>query len=116
MKKLYIAAIALTGIAAIASCGESGTNNTSSDAPAATTTETASSREEALYKQNCMACHGGDGTAGLANAANLQTSRMDSLAIINVLVNGKNSMPSFKTQLTEEQRGLVASYIIGLRK
>lgn len=69
-----------------------------------------------LFEQKCAACHGADGTAGISNAANLQTSRMDSAAIIKLINEGKNNMPSFASQLSAEQIKMLAGYILTLRK
>lgn len=69
-----------------------------------------------LFQQKCAACHGGDGTAGIGNAANLQTSRLDSGAITKLITNGRNNMPAFASQLTPEQTNELASYILTLRK
>lgn len=69
-----------------------------------------------LFETKCAACHGADGTAGIANAANLQTNKSDSTSIIQIMVNGKGAMPSFKDQLTEEQVHKLAHYVFTLRK
>jgi mono/diheme cytochrome c family protein len=69
-----------------------------------------------LFEAKCAACHGSDGTAGIANAANLQISRSDSTATIQTLLNGKGAMPSFKSQLTEEEIHKLTNYLFSLRK
>ena len=44
-----------------------------------------------VFQQKCTACHGNDGTAGIGNAANLQTSRLDRGTITKLIINGRNN-------------------------
>lgn len=69
-----------------------------------------------VFAQKCAVCHGSDGTAGIADATNLQASKADSFSIIQIISNGKNAMPSFKNQLTEEEIHKLANYLYILRK
>ncbi|HKO79518.1 MAG TPA: cytochrome c [Chitinophagaceae bacterium] len=69
-----------------------------------------------VYEQKCGTCHGSDGTAGIANATNLQTSKADSLSVIQTISNGKNAMPSFKNQLAKEEIQKLLTYLYNLRK
>lgn len=71
---------------------------------------------KALFQAKCSVCHGLDGTAGIANAANLKTSQSDSISIIQTITNGKNAMPAFKSQLEAEDINQVAEYVRSLRK
>ncbi|MBS1689678.1 MAG: cytochrome c [Bacteroidetes bacterium] len=68
------------------------------------------------FEEKCVACHGSDGTAGIANAANLQTSKLDISSMINTISNGRGGMPAFKSQLTEDEIENLASYAQTLRK
>lgn len=69
-----------------------------------------------IFEEKCVACHGNDGTAGIANAANLQTSKLDINSLASTISNGRGAMPSFKNQLTEEEIENLASYAQTLRK
>jgi len=69
-----------------------------------------------LFEAKCAACHGADGTAGIGNAANLQTSKLDSAAIIQTVTYGKGGMPSFKNILNEEEIHTLENYVHTLRK
>lgn len=69
-----------------------------------------------LFEQKCAACHGSDGTAGIANAANLQASKLDSASIIKIIIAGKGVMPSFSAQLTKRELEALANYMLTLRK
>lgn len=69
-----------------------------------------------LYESKCVTCHGPGGAAGISNAANLHTSTLDSNAIIQVVTNGRNGMPSFKNSCSEEEIHKIASYVYTLRK
>jgi mono/diheme cytochrome c family protein len=69
-----------------------------------------------LFEQKCVACHGADGTAGIANAANLQTSRLDTISVIRIITHGKNSMPVFDEQLGTGEIEQITNYVFTLRK
>lgn len=74
------------------------------------------SESQILFEQKCSLCHGNDGTAGIGNAANLQTSKADSATSFKIIMDGKSSMPSFKSQLSEQQIHKLANYVLSLRK
>lgn len=65
-----------------------------------------------LFSQKCSSCHGDDGMAGIANASNLQTSKVDSLSAVLTITNGKGTMPAFKEQLTKEEIGALSGYLM----
>lgn len=69
-----------------------------------------------LFEEKCAACHGEDGTAGIANAANLQASEMDSASVIQIIRDGKAGMPAFKDIMTPEETREVMVYVRSLRK
>ena len=56
---------------------------------------------QALYESRCSVCHGGDGTAGIAGAANLQVTPLDTVALRRVIADGRNAMPAFKSNISE---------------
>lgn len=69
-----------------------------------------------LFEEKCMACHGADGTAGIANAANLLTSKLDTASVLQIITHGKNAMAAFKDQLGTGEIEQVANYVFTLRK
>jgi cytochrome c553 len=69
-----------------------------------------------LYKTKCAVCHGADGAAGIYNATNLQTSRVDSMSISQILKTGKGAMPSFENELTEKEIRQIIQFVRSLRK
>jgi mono/diheme cytochrome c family protein len=73
------------------------------------------SESQILFDQKCSMCHGKDGTAGIGNAADLQASRADSTTSLQIIMNGKGSMPSFKSQLSEQQIHKLVNYVFNLR-
>lgn len=70
---------------------------------------------QALFETRCASCHGPDGTAGIANAANLQTSTLNQEALLQIIANGRNAMPAFKGQLSEAELNSLARYVLSLR-
>jgi len=81
-------------------------------------TKTGASRSagEQLFVQRCSVCHGKDGTAGIANAANLQTSVLELPAIKETITNGRGAMPPFGRMLDAQQIAQVAEYVHSLKK
>jgi cytochrome c oxidase cbb3-type subunit 3 len=69
-----------------------------------------------IFEEKCMACHGADGTAGIANAANLQTSKLDTMSVLQIITHGKNGMAAFKEQLGTGEIEQVTNYVFTLRK
>jgi cytochrome c6 len=74
------------------------------------------SNGKVLFEEKCVLCHGADGTAGISNAANLQKSKMDTISMIKVISNGKNTMPAFSEQLGTGEIEQITNYAFTLRK
>ena len=70
---------------------------------------------QVLYDGKCSVCHGSDGTAGIAGAANLQLTSLDTVALQTIIANGRNAMPAFKTSLSETEIHALAGYIKTLK-
>jgi len=69
-----------------------------------------------LFGEKCQLCHGADGTAGIAGAANLRQSTLDTVHVISLVTTGKNAMPSFREQLGTGEIEQIAHYVFSLRK
>lgn len=67
-----------------------------------------------LFEEKCASCHGNDGTAGLAGAADLQKSR--TAEVDAVIRNGRKAMPEFKSSLTENEILQLTEYVKSLRR
>jgi uncharacterized membrane protein SirB2 len=70
---------------------------------------------ETIYNTKCMNCHGADGRLGLSGAKDLTASALSHEEKKDVILNGKNAMMGFKTQLNDEQVEAVLKYIDGLK-
>ncbi len=77
---------------------------------------TALERGAYLFRENCIRCHGEDGTKGFLGAKNLQRSRLSDSAITLKIQKGKGFMPSFRKKFTAEDINAVIVYIKQLRK
>ena len=71
---------------------------------------------EQIFQQRCAPCHGLGGNARNENAANLQTSRIDSLSITQTIKNGRGIMPTFNGVLNDSDLAHLAVYVKSLRK
>lgn len=63
-----------------------------------------------IYQKQCMVCHGENGDAGLAGAANLKICILSETDKYEIIVKGKGSMPKF-SHLSENQIKSVIAYI-----
>jgi len=79
---------------------------------------------QALFKQNCAMCHGPDGKGDTPIAKKLNVPDLLSPAVqkktnaelTQVVENGKQKMPAFKSKLKPEQVKDLVTYIRGLAK
>ncbi|MCW3083473.1 MAG: cytochrome c [Bacteroidetes bacterium] len=95
-------------------CAEPGSNSGNNTEPAkndSVKTEQPVAEGKNLFTDKCASCHGGDGTAGILGAANLQQTTMDAAALQQIITNGKGNMPSFKTTFSEEEIKKLADYV-----
>lgn len=73
------------------------------------------SEGERIYQHSCARCHHGDGS-GYRNlfpalAGNPIVTLHDPIPVIQVIHDGRGSMPAFRGQLTSEEVAAVATYI-----
>jgi len=64
----------------------------------------------AVFRQNCVTCHGADGALGLNGAKNLSESILTLEERINIITNGKKLMTPFGTLLSPQEIKAVAEY------
>jgi mono/diheme cytochrome c family protein len=64
----------------------------------------------ALYQSNCALCHGTNGDKGVAGAANLRNTAMNSAELKRVILKGKGSMPAI--QVSDEDAQLISDYVV----
>jgi mono/diheme cytochrome c family protein len=56
-----------------------------------------------LFQKQCVICHGKDGKLCLSGAPDLSVSKMDSIQIGEIIINGQNSMPGFGPIMPSEK-------------
>jgi len=113
MKSIGIKAVVLAVVCfSLTGCSGNGGKVNTQQGTATTTTLPG----KALFENNCVACHGSNGAAGIAGAANLQIIKADSTEIFKTISNGKNGMPPFKQSLSEKEIKQLAAYVSGLHK
>ncbi len=69
-----------------------------------------------LYMQDCAACHGEKGNAGLSGATDISLSTLDKAQKMELVKQGKGLMPSFSGRLTDEQISALTDYVATLKK
>lgn len=107
------AAVALIGSLMItAACGKD--NNAGSAKP---TAPDGPSDTLALYRSNCISCHGGglEGMMGPATDLRSVGSRLTEAQIAAQIENGGDRMPALKDRLTAQEIDKLASWLAGLR-
>ena len=70
----------------------------------------------AVFRKNCVVCHGADGKLGSNGAKDLTMSELPIDGRIQIITNGKNLMTPFKAVLTEAEIKAVAAYTLTLKK
>lgn len=65
---------------------------------------------KSIYNANCATCHGLDGKLGLSGAANLTNSVLTPEQKHEVIKYGKNAMPGYGKQLSDEQIDAMIRY------
>lgn len=75
--------------------------------------ETVNINAEALYKQNCISCHGTNLEGILPGKTNLQKvgAKLTKDQIVNKIQNGGNGMPPFKNTLQNEEINTLADWL-----
>lgn len=93
-------------------------SNENTDAPVQKRTEQLEvvDHGKQIFEDKCIVCHGSDGSAGITNAANLQTSKLDTASVLKIITHGKNGMASFSEQLGTGEIEQVTNYVVSLRK
>jgi len=77
-----------------------------------------------IFEENCMRCHGADGSSNTFighkwNIPDLRSDAVQKLSAeqrITIITGGKNNMPAHKDKLTSEEIRLVESYVRELGK
>ncbi len=107
MKKTFLF-LALAAFAfACSDAGDSGGSETTAAAPAADGAK--------IYKTYCVQCHGIQGNMGGSGAFDLTTSALSVDQRVEVITNGRNTMPPH-TMLSPEKIKAVAEYSMTLKK
>ncbi|MEQ1744637.1 MAG: cytochrome c [Saprospiraceae bacterium] len=71
---------------------------------------------EAIYRKNCVTCHGIDGTLGLNGAGDLTKSALSLNARVEQITKGKNLMTAFEGVLAPEEIRAVAAFTETMKK
>jgi mono/diheme cytochrome c family protein len=77
-----------------------------------------------IFEDNCMRCHGADGSSNTFighkwNVPDLRSDAVQKLSAeqrITIITGGKNNMPAHKDKLTKDEIRLVESYVRDLGK
>ena len=69
----------------------------------------------AVFRKNCITCHGADGKLGLNGAKDLSASAISVEERIEIITNGKKLMTPFKALLSVEEIKAVATYTMTLK-
>ena len=109
MKNLFLFAIVAVVVIA---CGNA---DSGSDSAAMAAAEEQPSEGAKIYKQYCLTCHGLYGDMGASGAANLQESKLTLEQRVEVITNGRNTMPGFKALMSEDKIKLAAQYTFELK-
>lgn len=68
---------------------------------------------ETVYEEQCARCHGsdGEGTSGVPALAGNTTVTGEPVAVIQTVLQGPGTMPSFRGRLNDEEIAAVITYV-----
>lgn len=72
--------------------------------------------KQVFLERGCGSCHGVNGFSGFQSAKNLEASKLNEDQIIQVVTNGRASMPPLRKSIPEEEMKSLVKYVINLRK
>ncbi len=107
---LVVAMLSFAIFAHVAGCAEQG----GGDKAAA---QAAPSKPDglAVFRQNCVNCHGTDGKLGLNGAKDLSKSTLSLDERVLVITNGRNQMTAWKGLLSPDEIRAVAEHTLTLK-
>jgi cytochrome c6 len=70
----------------------------------------------AIFRKNCVTCHGSDGMLGLNGAKDLSVSEISLAERIDIITHGKKLMTPYKSMLSPAEIEAVATYTQTLQK
>lgn len=114
MRKYVV--VLLLSVALITGCSSSTSKDDKTKTDYLSGTEHADAK--ALFKSNrCITCHATDlsGTAGLNSNLQHVGSRLTKEEIVDVITNGKRTMPAQKDKLSSEEIQELADWLVGLK-
>lgn len=70
---------------------------------------------EAVYKQNCLSCHGGNMEGGMGPALNQLSGKYSPEEIAQIITKGQNGMPAFEGRLDQAQISNLSSWLASMK-
>ena len=117
MNKTFFCLILLLSCS-LSACGAKSTSPPSSTPPTAnqgagsTAGGTASTVDaQAIYKQNCISCHGNNLEGGVGPSLQKVGAKYSKDQMVTILNNGQGAMPSFKGKLSDNEIGALATWL-----
>jgi cytochrome c551 len=121
MRKTWIVALGIVCTVSLAACSKSAPAPSPAPSPApaaggatnnAAGSQTAAGVDaQALYKQNCMACHGADLTGGAGPNLTKVGGKLTADQITHQITNGGGGMPPFQGKLKSEEITALAQWL-----
>ncbi|CAH0122221.1 MULTISPECIES: cytochrome c [unclassified Paenibacillus] len=107
-----IAAIAALLITVTACGAKSKPPETQTPAPGGETgTPSATVDADAIVKQNCISCHGGNLEGGVGPSLQAVGGKYDRNQIHDIIANGQGGMPPFQDKLSADEISAVADWL-----
>ena len=70
---------------------------------------------KALFLSQCALCHGESGNMKLSGAKDLTLTKMKEQDIIDIITNGKNSMPKYGKNYSQEEIKAIVAFVVSLK-
>jgi len=95
------------------SAGEHAEHQQQTEAPASPASQGAGPDAQALYKSNCLSCHGANLEGKIGPALAAIGGKLDQAQIAAKINNGGGGMPAFKSSLKEQDVQALAAWLSG---
>jgi cytochrome c551 len=107
------ACITLLIIVSLSACGKSTTPPPANQGAGGTTAGGATTTvdAQAIYKQNCISCHGNNLEGGVGPSLQKVGGKYGKDQIATILSNGRGAMPSYKGKLSDNEIGALATWL-----
>jgi cytochrome c551 len=111
VNKLLLTMLALTFAISVAACARNAPAPAPAPSPAPSGGAAGTVDAQAIYKQNCVSCHGTDMSGGIGPNIQNVGARLSAAEMTARITNGGGGMPPFRGTLKEEEIAALVQWL-----